>query len=381
MSSPSLAPTPRLAKLKLLAMDIELALKTAVGRLQSGRLDNEAQVKQAVILPILRALGWDDTDPEAFKPEYRAGKGLVDYALLDRGRPLVFIEAKQPGNLNASAENQLFGYANNRGVPFLVLTDGNRWDFYLSMADGEPKERQFYEMELQLDYAAIGYVKFLNEHLQKDSVVSRKARLSAEELLTRRRALDRARKAIAGVWRDLVKEPDETLRDLLAETVESKCGTKPSQDDVVTFLRDLPSPTLSPESVPNPPTVAPKPQPSPPTPKRSQARIAGFMIGGERIEVGTARGTLIATILRFDQDDPTFMERFYKASTTRRRRLVSRDRAELYDNPHLVSEAKDLGNGWWIGTNLSQQQIRTHIRTACTVARIEFGSELTLIES
>lgn len=361
-------------------MDTEQALKKAVGRLQSGRLDNEAQVKQAVILPVLRALGWDDTDPEAFRPEYRAGKGLVDYALLDRGKPLVFIEAKQPGNLNASAENQLFGYANNRGVPFLVLTDGNRWDFYLSMADGDPKDRQFYEMELQSDYAAIGYVKFLDEHLQKDAVVSRKARLSAEELLARRRALDGARKAIPGVWRDLVKEPDETLRDLLAETVESKCGTKPSRDDVVTFLRNLASPTVSPEPIPNPTPVAPKPPPSPPTSKPPRARIAGFMIGGERIEVGTARGTLIAIILKLSQDDPTYMERFYKASTTRRRRLVSRDRAELYDKPHLVSEAKDLGNGWWIGTNLSQQQIRSHIRTACSVAEIELGRELKLIE-
>lgn len=361
-------------------MDIEQALKAAVGRLQSGRLDNEAQVKQAVILPVLRALGWDDTDPEAFKPEYRAGKGLVDYALLDRGRPLVFIEAKQPGNLNASAENQLFGYANNRGVPFLVLTDGNRWDFYLSMADGDPRDRQFYEMELQSDNAAIGYATFLNEHLKKDSVISRKARLSAEELLARRRALDRARKAIPRVWRDLVKEPDETLRDLLAETVESTCGTKPLHDDVVTFLRDLPSPTLPPEPTPNPIPVAPKPQPSPPRPESTKARISGFMIGAERIEVGTARGTLIAIILKFDQNDPTFMERFYRASTTRRRRLVSRNRAELYDKPHLVSEAKDLGNGWWIGTNLSQQQIRSRIKTACSVAGMEFGRELKLIE-
>ena len=48
--------------------------------------------------------------------------------------PLVFIEAKRLGNVDYRAEGQLFGYAVNRGVPFLILTDGNVWDFYLSMA-------------------------------------------------------------------------------------------------------------------------------------------------------------------------------------------------------------------------------------------------------
>ena len=96
-------------------MSLEQTLKTAVSRLRAGHLDNEAQLKQAVILPILRALDWDDTDPEAFKPEYSAGHGFVDYALLDRGRPLIFIEAKRIGTMDAGGEEQLFGYASNRG--------------------------------------------------------------------------------------------------------------------------------------------------------------------------------------------------------------------------------------------------------------------------
>ncbi len=48
-----------------------------------------------VILPILRASSWDDNDPEAFKPEYSARHGLADYALLDRGSPLIFTESKR----------------------------------------------------------------------------------------------------------------------------------------------------------------------------------------------------------------------------------------------------------------------------------------------
>ena len=51
-------------------MDLEQVLGVAVKRIHSGLLSNEAQVKQAVIVPILRALGWDDTNPAEFVPEH-----------------------------------------------------------------------------------------------------------------------------------------------------------------------------------------------------------------------------------------------------------------------------------------------------------------------
>ena len=216
-------------------MSLEQTLKTAVKRLRSGHLDNEAQVKQAVILPVLRALDWDDTDPQAFKPEYSAGNGLVDYALLDRGSPLYFIEAKRIGAMDAGGEEQLFGYASNRGVPLLVLTDGDRWDFYLSMAPGVPSERRFYRLELQLEHKIPEYIEFLEEHLQKDRVISGEARRNAEERHASNLERERAHEAIPGAWHALLREPDEILRDLLAEKVESESGTKPELDDVEAF--------------------------------------------------------------------------------------------------------------------------------------------------
>ena len=137
-------------------MNVEQALRAGLERLKSNQLTNEAQVKQAVILPILRALGWDDTDPNEFVPELSVdyldgGKGSVDYALHGMSpnrRPLVFLEAKKLGSIGLDGEEQLFGYANNQGVPFLVLTDGNLWNFYLAMADGIPAERRVYRAEL-----------------------------------------------------------------------------------------------------------------------------------------------------------------------------------------------------------------------------------------
>ena len=64
------------------------------------------------------------------------------------------------------------------------------------------------------------------------------------------------------------------------------------------------------------------------------------------------------------------------------RRLVARNSNDLYyQKPDLVRAASlDLGNGWWLGTNLSTADIQKKIKIACEVAGIKFGSQLTLIE-
>lgn len=133
-------------------MDLHKTLELAIDNLASNQLRNEAQVKSAVILPVLRALGWNDANPNSVLPEYEVpkeqSKGYVDYALLGRRGPLVFVEAKRIGGIDVNAETQLFKYAVNRGVPILILTDGRQWDFYLSMAAGIPQERRFYRLEL-----------------------------------------------------------------------------------------------------------------------------------------------------------------------------------------------------------------------------------------
>ena len=41
----------------------------------------------------------------------------------------------------------------------------------------------------------------------------------------------------------------------------------------------------------------------------------------------------------------------------------------------------DLGNGWWLGHNLSTGAIRKKIQVACEIAGVTFGSQLKLIES
>ena len=355
-------------------MDIEHTLKTVIKHLRSGHLNNEAQVKQSAILPVLRALGWDDTDPEAFKPEYSVGHGLVDYALLHLGKPHIFIEAKRIGAMDAGGEEQLFGYASNKGVPLLILTDGDRWDFYLSMAVGVPTERRFYRLELQLEYKIREYAEFLEEHLQKGRVVSGEAKRNAEQRHASNLERVRAHEAIPGAWQTLLREPDEILRDLLAEKVESECGTKPELDDIEEFLRKLPTLLSKEKPIPRPPVTPPKPN----TPQPERNRIVGFVFRGEEIDTRTSIRTLVEILTIFEREDPEFMERFAAKTATRARNLVAKNRAVLYKKSDLVKYSVQLENGWWLGTNLSTIQIRKYIETACDVAGVGFGSQLKL---
>ncbi len=359
-------------------------LKKAVEHILSDRLDNEAQVKQAVILPILRALDWDDANPAEFVPEFPVDSGRVDYALLrDGGDPLVFIEAKKLGAADGQGEEQLFGYAVNKGVPFLILTDGNVWDFYLSMAAGAPSERRFYRAELTRAERTPEYVEFLETYLRKSPVVSGQARRTAEKRHESNRESEKARKAIPRAWRTLLETPEEMLRDLLAEEVESQCGTKPELDDVEEFLKGLLSDAPPPRTPDDAPTTPRPPSPGgtrPPEPG-NRSRIVGFILDNGAVETGAAIRTLVEVLKAFDRRDPGFMERFADQTAGRKRRLVARNRDDLYDRSDLVRDhSTDLENGWWLGNNISSQQVRNKVEIACQTAGVNFGSQLTLIE-
>ena len=232
--------------------DLETTLKRAILNLRFGGLDREEDVKIAVILPILNALDWHSADPGSLRPEYPAGPGRVDYALLCHGRPQVFVEAKRRGAVDARAEAQLFGYAAHNGVPLLVLSDGLFWDFYLSMADGRPEERRFDRLELRDEDSVPKYAKTLESCLRKLKVASGEARRDAESLLEDDRSRNRARIAMPDAWNALLNGPDELLCDLLADKVQARTGAKPRPADIEEFLLRLPvaRPSSTPEEQP-----------------------------------------------------------------------------------------------------------------------------------
>ena len=96
---------------------------------------NELRSRTALIDPLLYALGWDAANPALVVPEYLAGGGSADYALLKMERnakpPIIaFIDAERLGEDLRPHRAQTLNIANIEGVRYAGLTDGDRWELY-----------------------------------------------------------------------------------------------------------------------------------------------------------------------------------------------------------------------------------------------------------
>ena len=377
-------------------MALDEVLRDSLINSRPGVLDNEAQVKLTVIQPVLNELGWRATNPAEFKSEFPVDNRWVDYALGTQlttpfPRPLVFVEAKDVGRADTKGEEQLFSYAVNRGIPLLVLTDGKVWNFYLSMAAGQPPDRRFYQIELTREEMIPAYAELFRRYLQKDNVLSGQARRDGEEQLERTQESELARNQIAHCWDALLSEPSPILRDALVEAVEKRCGAKPAAEDVDGFLRGLRA-TAVPSVRPSPEISATPSARTAPSGRRSRSnkpaeqtgrtgRIVGYVLDGREVAARSGIRVLQEILLEFDRRDAAFMERFALETGTARRNIVGRNRESIYmSSPHLIDQSQEVGNGWWMSTKINAVQIKGHIETACRLAGVRFGSQLRLIE-
>ena len=109
-------------------------IKTLKSRIDKHRSDlqkDETRTRMALINPLLQVLGWDTSDPGLVTPEYGLSNGRADYALLDdRGKVIVFLEAKRLGEQLAKHGSQVDDYARDIGCRYPALTDGNNWEIY-----------------------------------------------------------------------------------------------------------------------------------------------------------------------------------------------------------------------------------------------------------
>jgi hypothetical protein len=129
-------------------MSLESTLTDIIARLRQGRFPNEQAISQGIVLRVLQELGWDTWNTAVVWPEYQTGQGRADFALCHPpSKPAIFIEVKQPGKAE-DAVRQALEYAFHTGVPFIVLTDGRTWSFYLPAEQGSYEDRRVYKLDL-----------------------------------------------------------------------------------------------------------------------------------------------------------------------------------------------------------------------------------------
>lgn len=212
--------------------------------LASGRLRLETNVQIKVIRPILRDLGWDDTDSSHMLAERRIDKRRkVDEALFDEfGNPAVFVEAKRQGYLQdrtryEQARRQLFRYARDESARILLLTDGETWDFFLRRAPRPPSERRFLRLTLTEPDLLTEATSELRRFLGRTVVLDGSALRAAQARLRREKARAERRHQMQVAWQRLLESGDKTMRPRLADKVQRDAGRRPPAREVNEFLR------------------------------------------------------------------------------------------------------------------------------------------------
>jgi len=273
---------------------------------------SESDTIRVLILPVLSALGWDMTDIEEVRSEYRhtSSDNPVDYALFLHGTPALFVEAKalEVGLDDRKSLLQTLNYANAAGVDWCVLTNGAEWRVYKVHAPVEAEEKLFLTARLDLPGTeAAGLVPTL-------SLLS-KARMRARAIdaLWSEWRVDRAVERIL----DTITEDDAFVRLVtrradgltLGEVRASlkRAGLRSFYPEVDAFMARLdgapdPAPPVATTDTPGP--VAEKPEVAPPTAGTGRARLMKTpeMVARGLLPVGTrltikGRPDSMATVL------------------------------------------------------------------------------------
>jgi len=108
-------------------------------RERKDHVANEEMVRQVLVMPFLKVLGFDVFNPLEVRPGYTADFGKkkgekVDYAVFKEGTPVVFIEVKSLSEDLVNHDAQLARYFNTTPqVRFAILTNGVEYKFFTDL--------------------------------------------------------------------------------------------------------------------------------------------------------------------------------------------------------------------------------------------------------
>ncbi|MES2467484.1 MAG: hypothetical protein V4675_09305 [Verrucomicrobiota bacterium] len=388
-------------------MSLESTITDIISRLRQGLFPNEQSISQGIVLRALQHLGWESWDTTVVWPEYQTREGRADFALCHPPtKPTIFVEVKGPGKAEDGIRQALDYAFHSGGVPFVVLTDGKTWSFYLTMEQGSYEERRVFKLDLferePAESAAV-LDRYLNRHRVQSGAALETARL---EYRSRNRSAQ-ARAAIPEAWKELVEKGDEVLVDLLTGAVESKAGIRPDPEDVTGFLMALQKPSngqplrhpqlrtvsrpisvpLVAEPVASPASAASLPVPAVPVqtqiepPLAASSRSGTLTIRGRSVRYNTAIEALVTILTALAEEDPTFLQRCAQHPDVqgRLRKYLGRSSEELYPHREDLRElVAALPGGWLLATNLNNLTKKNIIKVGAEVAGIEYGKDITV---
>ncbi|MCL4340144.1 MAG: type I restriction enzyme HsdR N-terminal domain-containing protein [Thaumarchaeota archaeon] len=157
---------------------------------QTNLVDSEENTKKRIIDHLIGMLGWDIKDLQL---EYPISMGhsthYVDYAMLDRGKPVLFLEAKAfSTELSKDDSDQIIKYGKAEYVRWVALTNGVIVKVFDIKAGNNEKECLVAEIDLQKYFST----KFseLAGLISKDAILTGKINDALEELKEKQNTIE-----------------------------------------------------------------------------------------------------------------------------------------------------------------------------------------------
>lgn len=247
-----------------LAMDsaFQSSLENIISQQSALRQQDERAVELFVVIPILKHLGWDTSNPSEIYPQHGLSEGgKVDYDLQIEGESRILIEVKRWAHtLAVEDETQLLNYCQSaKPRPKLgVLTNGWNWKLYLSpTAKTGPNSvlKMFSEVDI-MDMEPDEIESAFRQFLRRDSMADFKATLNeAKGLHLILQNEHEQRRLLIEAWSELSGDNNK-LAKLILELAEIESITT-NLDNVIKFIESVPHSLVNEITVQPPPPGKP----------------------------------------------------------------------------------------------------------------------------
>lgn len=200
---------------------------------------NEAAVRQHIIDPVLRELGWNIEDPDQVLPEDSTGEGgFPDYSLLQDGKKIILIEAKKLSADPIAHLKQLARYSTDIGSKYGLITNGSEYFLFKAFEEFKPYiDRLIWKINIESDP--------VERIIRNLGSVSPNNIMTIEELAKKSENLNI-------LWDELIEGP-ETFSRILSDYFKKQLATRFQRlnydDEVQEFLKKKADTLLSQESL------------------------------------------------------------------------------------------------------------------------------------
>lgn len=159
--------------------DTIIQLSDRISKLKDS-IETEEATKNAFIMPMLQALGYDVFNPLEVIPEFTCDIGTkkgekIDYAIQKNSKPIMLIEAKHCKQALTLLDNQLLRYFHVSDTRFGILTNGILYRFYTDIdKNNVMDEKPFLEVDMEnLSDAKIDQLKkFHKSYFNENEILS-----------------------------------------------------------------------------------------------------------------------------------------------------------------------------------------------------------------